>query len=128
LKCLWCGGPHPSAVCPNRGGGGNLANRKRAFGIFLGMMQETLGKEDHDEIIEDADESEDDEVIAFNLEATRGKGILDGGATRSAGGIEQLEPLQQEYINQSGVGLRSSLPLWSLPSRTVNVRRQAPAW
>ena len=68
------------------------------------MMQGISGKEDHDEIIEDADEPEDDEVIAFNLEATRGKGILDGGATRSAGGIEQLEPLQQAYTAKGGAG------------------------
>jgi len=92
-------------MCPNRGGGGNLANRKRAFGSFLGMMQDSLEKTAYYDLIEDAEEFEDDEVIAFNLEATRGKGILDGGATRSAGGIDQLEPLQQEYIADGGVGL-----------------------
>ena len=38
LKCLWCGGFHASAFCPNRGGGGSLQNRKRAFGSFIGML------------------------------------------------------------------------------------------
>ena len=168
LKCLWCGGFHASAFCPNRGGGGNLQNRKRAFGSFIGMLSHCpcCEKVSDDEVMDFPDDevkdwietgmnsgmnngmnsgtdsgvnsgeylvgagrqvalantrvwspgdrsrpaaqhtlmaveddyedcSDGEEFLAFNLEMSRNIGILDGGATKSAGGIEQLEYLQQ---------------------------------
>ena len=111
-KCLWCGGLHPSPNCPNRGQGGTSANRKRAFGSFLGgfvgMMSDETSlilpptvEEIANQAAEEAEKQQ--ESIAFNMETCKGYGVLDGGATKSAGGIEQLIYLQQRYLNERGV-------------------------
>ena len=56
---------------------------------------------DYDEhFVDYGDEPEqlEEEFVAFNLSISDGHGILDGGATKTAGGIAQLESLQQCYL------------------------------
>ena len=43
------------------------------------------------------DSEDSSELIAFNLQTCEGKGILDGGASRSVGGFDILEKLQKKY-------------------------------
>jgi hypothetical protein len=58
---------------------------------------------DQNDDFEDVHVSEhDDDYIAFNLETSMRKGILDGGATKTAGGILQLKFLRDRYA-ESGI-------------------------
>ena len=46
----------------------------------------------------DEPEQPEEELVALNLSISDGHGILDGGATKTAGGIAQLESLRQCYL------------------------------
>ena len=186
IKCLWCGGSHPSFNCPNRGSAGSDNSRKRALGSFASDFagalwhnddsyeytpdDESVNSDDgvyfdeqftypvpekvddltvpieqrHIRFCDDYNKSkhleqddptqqcpccvttdiaymvkdnpkhvtfeddikedtfEDPEHLCFNMERMKGLGILDGGATKTAGGIDQLEYLQQQYMEKKG--------------------------
>ena len=67
--------------------------------LQLPPTAEQLQDEIRNQMLEDRVE-QIDEMLAFNMEACKGYGVLDGGATRSAGGVEQLTYLQEMYVSQ----------------------------
>ena len=77
---------------------------------------------------EDSDHEETDNDVAFNLEMSRMVAILDGGATRSAAGIQPLEWVQEAY-GESGreVQVGTSDVESSSPSQTVRRHQPDPA-
>ena len=99
--CLLCGRPgHRAENCPNRGQEGTEANKKRAFGSFAGMLADEAPPPPapwtpHDPAATNEDDSE---YIGFQLSDCEGYGILDGGASASVGGINQV----QNVVDQSG--------------------------
>eukprot|EP00969_Alexandrium_andersonii_P135053 5974468-Alexandrium_andersonii.AAC.1 len=53
---------------------------------------------------DDAPYGSSDDLLGFSLEQSRGTGILDCGASRSAGGLTELEAVQKLY-HEAGLAL-----------------------
>ncbi|CAK0814933.1 unnamed protein product, partial [Prorocentrum cordatum] len=121
--CLLCGGPgHKARDCPNRGNGGAQGERRRAFNSFVGAADGYSKKVEFEDVqdvfigtVNDEGESKDgdeeglDEFVAFSMDDCKGCAFLDGGASRSVGGVEQLE-----YANE-----RLSEPMEVSPDKSL---------
>ncbi|CAK0907413.1 unnamed protein product [Prorocentrum cordatum] len=121
--CLLCGEPgHKARDCPNRGNGGAQGERRRAFNSFVGAADGYSKKVEFEDVqdvfigtVNDEGESKDgdeeglDEFVAFSMDDCKGYALLDGGASRSVGGVEQLE-----YVNE-----RLSEPMEVSPDKSL---------
>ncbi|CAK0855319.1 unnamed protein product [Prorocentrum cordatum] len=120
--CLLCGEPGRKARdCPNRGKGAQ-GERRRAFNSFVGAADGYSKKVEFEDVQDvfvgtvndegeskDCDEEELDEFAAFSMDDCKGYALLDGGASRSVGGAEQLE-----YVNE-----RLSEPMEVSPDKSL---------
>ncbi|CAK0911874.1 unnamed protein product [Prorocentrum cordatum] len=121
--CLLCGEPgHKARDCPNRGNGGAQGERRRAFNSFVGAADGYSKKVEFEDVqdvfigtvndegeAKDGDEEGLDEFVAFSMDDCKGYALLDGGASRSVGGVEQLE-----YVNE-----RLSEPMEVSPDKSL---------
>ena len=103
--CILCGSKdHRAQNCPHRGQAGSGAARKRAFGSFVAMLTDAQGENWPENISVvsgdwepiDAPPPPLDEYAAFDMAEVRGIGLLDGGATKSVGAFEEIQPLVDE--------------------------------
>ena len=85
---------------------------ERSLNHAIAETEKTIVQEYQQAILAELAEPDSEELAAFNLETCEGKGILDGGASKSVGGIEILDRLQDAYnrvcqefdVLQSNVG------------------------
>ena len=90
-KCLLCGQlGHKAHECTNRGNDGQ-ANLKRARAMGTAFVGSVSSQE---ESVADAD------MTSFCMESCRGFGLLDGGASTSVGGVDQLQTLQDALLSE----------------------------
>ena len=98
--CLLCGERgHRAKDCPNRGNAGAQGDRRRAFNSFVGALGDNASEHGED----------NDEFVGFSLEECKGYALLDGGASRSVGGVEQLEHVNDGLEKPMEVSMDQSL-------------------
>ena len=98
--CLLCGERgHRAKDCPNRGNAGAQGDRRRAFNSFVGAPNDDKPRQFE----------EDDDFVGFSLEECKGYALLDGGASRSVGGVEQLEHVNDGLEKPMKVSMDQSL-------------------
>ena len=101
-ECLLCGKPgHRAVDCPTKGYN-NQAPKKRAFGSYASdFALMAYGK--LTEAVTESDPEIDPchAAVAFSMDMCRGYGILDGGATKSVGSVNEVQELADRALTNS---------------------------
>ena len=123
-QCLLCRQfGHRAADCPNSSSQSTSSGAKRAFGSFVGMMRaeptesattkegeeektdREAEEEAYDEWHAETSQLEDTEeaLVCFDMATLEGLGLIDGGATRTVGSVEEVQKLVDAIQAEGGV-------------------------